>query len=192
MAHGFARQSGLSVKLFVCALVVLAASAFSAAFADKRKVAYGTASDIALAKSLWQALVANGLVGPDRIQIMPYVGEKPHGLIQQVYSRNIRVGDRTARVVVKVNHRAKKLTPLKAYNAPNKHLTGYTVMFANKPGYDPENLDWFWVAYTPSGNIAKGPGGVPIAGRVGKRSDVGCIGCHRVKGGKDLEALTAR
>lgn len=47
-----------------------------------------------------------------------------------------------------------------------------------RPGYDPDNLDWFWARYNPDGSIAENPMGVALAGRVAKGMEDGCIACH--------------
>ena len=47
-----------------------------------------------------------------------------------------------------------------------------------RPGYDPENQDWFWVKYLPDGALDKNPAGMSLAGRVAKGADQGCIACH--------------
>ena len=59
-------------------------------------------------------------------------------------------------------------------------------------GYDPENKDWFWAKYLPSGELDKNPNGMQLAGRVAKGAEVGCIACHTAAGGEDLETLTSK
>jgi cytochrome c553 len=46
-------------------------------------------------------------------------------------------------------------------------VTGVTAMTKMEPGYDPENGDWFYGVYDPSGTVPK---------RQGKLA--ACIGCH--------------
>ncbi|KPP84625.1 MAG: hypothetical protein HLUCCO07_05865 [Rhodobacteraceae bacterium HLUCCO07] len=58
------------------------------------------------------------------------------------------------------------------------HHAAHTVMFRREAGYDPDNADWFWVKYLPDGSLDKNPSGTPLAGRVGKGMDEGCIACH--------------
>ncbi len=160
--------------------------------AEQRKVAYGLKSDIALAEKLWTALRKRGVVGRDRINVHAFSGKPPHGTIQQVYATTVRIGDHRGRIIVKANHTKKGATVRKVYDEPNKYLSSYTVMFANAPGYDPDNNNWFWARYWTNGKITRTPEGVAVAGRIGKIAKVGCIGCHRKLGGKDLEALTSR
>lgn len=157
---------------------------------DKPRVAYGKQQDVVLATKLWRVLVARGLAGPDRINVHAFEGTQPHGAIQQIYKATVKVGDHSGTAIVKANHRSDEATVMSVYQTPNKYLAGYTVMFANRPGYDPANKNWFWVKYEPDGVISRSAKGIAIAGRVGKIAKVGCIGCHRVMGGDDLETLT--
>ena len=180
----------------VCALGTLAllGSICSVAQAQsaKPKFAYGKKSDRQLAKELWKALRSNRMVGRERINVHAFEGKRPHGAVQQIYTATIKVKGRQGRAIVKANHTKKGVTVQNVYDSPNKYLSGYTVMFANKPGYDPENNDWFWVHYRTDGRVNQAANGLAVAGRVGKLSDYGCISCHRKIGGDDLEALTSK
>ncbi len=53
-------------------------------------------------------------------------------------------------------------------------------------GYDPEDKDWFWVKFDPSGGVMKNPKGMSLAGRVAKGMNKGCIACHGNAGGEDF------
>ena len=159
---------------------------------EKPKFAYGTKSDKALASKLWRSLRKNRMVGRKRINVHAFKGKQPHGAVQQIYSATIKVNGRLGRAIVKANHRKKGASVQTVYDAPNKFLSGYTVMFANKKGYDPDSNDWFWVHYQPSGKVNRAANGLAVAGRVGKFSDFGCIACHKKIGGKDFEALTSK
>jgi len=154
------------------------------------KMPFGTKTDVAFAKQLWAALKSYRLVGPDRINVEPFEGNEPHGAIQQVLSRPLKVGKRTGKVIVKVNHGGKDVDVDEVYQNPNKHIGAYTVMYKKPAGYDPENQDWFWVKYSPKGEIMKNPKGMMLAGRVAKGMAKGCIACHSKTGGADLEVLT--
>jgi hypothetical protein len=46
-------------------------------------------------------------------------------------------------------------------------VTGLTVMAKMEPGYDPDNGDWYYGVYDPTGTIAKKQGKLDM-----------CIGCH--------------
>ncbi|MEL6298738.1 MAG: hypothetical protein AAFQ45_09225 [Pseudomonadota bacterium] len=176
--------AGLAISLGVAAVLV----AGSPSRADKRP-AWGTADDVAFAKTLWPKLVAARLVGPDRLMPFPQKGEAPHGVVQQILAGTVDLDGAKARVVVKANHRGDGLTPGAVYRDPNAKVTGYAVMAKRKAGYAPKHADWFWAVFETDGAVrvfnAK-----PIAGRVDTGKSNGCIGCHVKKGGRDLETLT--
>ena len=173
-------------------LRVCSISSTAQAQTTRPKVAYGKKSDQLLAKELWKALLSNRMVGRERINVHAFEGKRPHGAVQQIYKATIKVKGRQGRAIVKANHTKKGVTVQNVYDRPIKYLPGYTVMFANKPGYDPENNDWFWVHYRTNGRVSRAANGLAVAGRVGKHSDYGCISCHRKVGGEDLEALTSK
>ena len=164
---------------------------FAASAEQQNKSVYGGKEDVELAIRLWRQLKQQKLVGKDRINVHAFKGKRPHGPIQQVYASIVTVNGHRGRAVVKANHKGKDLLIGDVYDDPNRYLADYTVMFVNEKGYDPENGDWFWVIYKPDGRIGRSATGVPVAGRVGKDENFGCIGCHRAVGGEDLEALTS-
>jgi hypothetical protein len=178
--------------LCLLAAVLACASPESAVAKTRAKVAYGLESDIKLAEQLWKALEAARVIGPGRINVHAYKGERPHGAIQQLDATTVEVGDHRGRVIVKANHTKDGATVPNVYDNPNKYLSSYTVMFTNRAGYDPDNRDWFWVRYWADGKITRTDDGTAVAGRIGKIAKIGCIGCHRKVGGEDLEAFTAR
>ncbi|MCB1809044.1 MAG: hypothetical protein KDJ99_28985, partial [Candidatus Competibacteraceae bacterium] len=56
-----------------------------------------------------------------------------------------------------------------------------------RPGYDPDNNDWFWARYLPDGSLDKNAEGIALAGRVAKADPPGgCIACHTAAPGGDL------
>lgn len=170
--------------------VIVLAAGQTVVAQDKMKsmpMAFGGSSDVAFAKQLWSSMRNYRLVGEKRINVQPFEGNEPHGAIQQVLEREIKVGKRSGRVIVKVNHMAKDVKSV--YAEPNKFIGAYTVMFKKPAGYDPENQDWFWAKYKPDGEIDINPMGMKLAGRVAKGMDQGCIACHRAIGGDDLEIL---
>ena len=191
---GFSRHATWAAVIVLGSLTMISSSgvlAQSPTEKELQKLGYGFSSDVNLAKKLWRSMRKNRLVGEKRINVHAFEGKEPHGAIQQSYAVDIVVNKRRARVIVKANHIGKDITEQDVYDEPNRYLKDYTVMFRHKTGYDPENNDWFWVKYSPDGTIDKGPTGVAIAGRVGKKTKIGCIGCHRVFGGEDLEVLTS-
>ncbi len=77
------------------------------------------------------------------------------------------------------------------YAADSKTLLSITVMYrtrgANGQPWDPENRDWYYVKYTPTGQVAFSPpemGSKRLAGRVQS-----CIDCHSGAGAKDFVFL---
>ena len=177
-------------KTIVSATAVAATALVQAA--DRNTPYFGGDADVAFAKSLWQSMAADQLIGANAINVYPFKGNQPHGAIQQVTDSTIDVNGRMGRVIVKRNHGGEGADVKSVYSAPEKHLRAVTVMFKREAGYDAENLDWFWVKYTPTGEIDKNRKGALLAGRVGKGGSAGCIACHKALGGKDLETLTSR
>ncbi len=174
---------------FGAAGLILVAGAVTVQSQGEKDMPFGGKEDVAFAKQLWSALEAGKLAGPNRINVEPFVGNEPHGAIQQVLSTDVTVDKRSAKVIVKVNHGGESATIDTVYANPNKYIGAYTVMFKKPAGYDPENKNWFWAKYTANGEIMKNPKGMWLAGRVAKGTDEGCIACHTVVGGDDLEAL---
>ena len=77
------------------------------------------------------------------------------------------------------------------YAADSKTLLAITVMYrtrgANGQPWDPENRDWYYVKFTPTGQVASSPpemGSKRLAGRVQS-----CIDCHSGAGAKDFVFL---
>ena len=66
---------------------------------------------------------------------------------------------------------------------PTDNLVSITVMFQRERGYDAANQDWFWVAYSPAGEVGMMED-APLAGRVGM-----CIGCDTNAEGGDYVFL---
>ena len=169
--------------------LILVAGVVTVRSQGEKGMPFGGKEDVSFAKQLWSALEAVKLAGPNRINVEPFVGNEPHGAIQQVLSTDVTVDKRSAKVIVKVNHGGEGATIDTVYANPNKYLKAYTVMFKKPAGYDPDNKNWFWAKYTSNGEIMKNPKGMLLAGRVAKGTDEGCIACHKVVGGDDLEAL---
>jgi len=152
---------------------------------------FGGEEDVAFAEELWSTLEAARFVGANRINTTAFEGNEPHGAIQQVLAGNVEVTGRSGRAVVKLNHMGEGADTESVYNDPDKFMMAYTVMFKREAGYDPENKDWFWARYDPSGALMAGGEGMPkMAGRVAKGMEEGCIACHTATGGADLEVLT--
>jgi hypothetical protein len=153
--------------------------------ADKSKTSSGTAVDNEYAAKVWQYMVKNKLIGDGRIRSYPFVGNRPHGSIQEVISTEAEIEGQKGKLIVKHNYGAKeKLTPHKVYsdNQANNYVA-LTIMFQREKGYDTTNHDWFWAEYNPDGSIINYQG-VDLSGRSPM-----CLGCHTPLGGKDREVL---
>lgn len=154
---------------------------------------FGGEDDTAYAAKLWEAMEAASLVGDNSIKVKPFEGSEPHGTIQEVLATTASIDGHTGRLLVKRNHGGKDgLTVEEVYANPTEFLAAVTIMFKREEGYDPENQNWFWAKYSPTGQLDKNPNGIELAGRVAKGMDAGCIACHTAAGGEDLETLTSR
>lgn len=98
-----------------------------------------------------------------------YPGKSPHGAYLKLYANSIAL--KAAReghpmpygaILVKENYDEDKTT-----------LMAITPMYKVK-GYNPEGGDWFWVKYSPNGEVQ-------AEGKVKS-----CIDCHRVKQSEDF------
>ena len=174
----------LVMTLLPLVLVMMLSMAVQAApFGDKKDVAY--------AKSLWNALERAHLVGDGAIQTVPYAGQPPHGMVLQTLESTLTVhnnqagprGD-TGVVIVKRNFGGEGITTEVVANNPDQHLMAVTVMF-KRPGYDPDNQNWFWAKLKPDGEIHVNPKNMKLVGRVAKGMDQGCIACHKAAQGGD-------
>lgn len=147
---------------------------------------FGTANDVAFGDSLWKTLLEARLVGSNTFRPMPYETEPPHGNIVETMDGMLNVKGREGIVIVKKNFGERGKTTLEdVANNPGKFITSVTVMFKREKGYDPDNKDWFWAKYQPSGQLMKNPKGMALAGRVAKGSDKACIACHAGAPGDD-------
>jgi len=139
---------------------------------------FGGMDDVAYAHDLWNKMQKMGFNTKDSNL---YVGSPPHGIVREVLEGKI---DNNL-VIVKRNYRGKGLTPGQVAIDRAKYIASITVM-AKRPGYDPEDKDWFWVKYKPNGEIMKNPKGMKLAGKVAKGMPVGCISCHAAAPGGDF------
>jgi len=146
----------------------------------------GTEADVAYAGLLWDVMQQADLAGDGAIQALPYPGESPHGAMLQTFYTTGTVEGRSGALVVKRNYGPAGVTASEVLEAPGEHLGSITVMFRRAEGYDPENRNWFYAKYGADGTLDQSPGGAPLAGRVGKGADSGCIPCHAGAGGDDF------
>ena len=151
-----------------------------------RRAPFGGPDDTGYAATLWQALVNSNLAGPGALESRPYPGQHPHGAVLQTLYTTLTVDGQTNDVIVKRNYGGEGVSEQMVSNDPDKFLGAVTVMF-KRPGYDPDNADWFWAKYLPDGSLDKNPKGMQLAGRVAKvNPPAGCIGCHSAAPGGDM------
>jgi len=151
---------------------------------------FGNPADVSDAANVWAAMTKIGLAGPGAIQSFPYAGTAPHGMMLQTYYANATIDGHTGTLIVKNNYGPKDVTADQVTMAPAKHLGAITVMFRREKGYDADNQDWFWAKFLPDGSLDKAGNGLPLAGRVAKGADKGCIACHSGAGGDDYVFTT--
>jgi hypothetical protein len=138
---------------------------------------FGSADDTDRASELWQTITATDdytlwgtFEGAEGIQ--PDTSEV-HGDFRQLFINTKAAEDPLAlgagSILVKENR--------VGASADATQLDSLTVM-SKIEGYDTDTADWFWAKFDPQGNLSKSPGGIPLAGRIGKGTTGGCIGCH--------------
>ncbi len=125
------------------------------------------------------------LVGKQATFSTPYKGTHPRGAILDTIDSEAWVNGHKDKVIIKRNYGGKGITKQAVANNPNQYLKAVTVMYKRK-GYDAATKDWFWVKYSPTGNILKNPKGMALAGMVGKGGTKGCIACHKAAPGGDF------
>ncbi len=96
----------------------------------------------------------------------------------------VTVAGTTSVVIVKNNYGGTGVSKKSVTDNPSKYLAAITVMFKRK-GYDADNADWFWVKYSPKGDVLKKPRGIEVAAKVAKGAPKGCIACHTAAPGGD-------
>jgi len=143
---------------------------------------FGGEDDVAYADSLWD--VMEGYTGwESQTEVMD--GGSPHGALVRIYTNTLQILGVEVYVIVKDNYGGEDATIETVSAAPADYLVAVTVMAQREPGYDPENGDWYWAKYFPAGSLDVNPAGVPLAGRVAKGADTGCIACHASAEGGD-------
>ncbi|EPC03295.1 hypothetical protein L861_17280 [Litchfieldella anticariensis FP35 = DSM 16096] len=164
----------------------LAIGLMTTSFTALAEPPFGDEADVAFAKALWGTLQEHGLVGENRTMSAPYAGRHPHGAFLDTMDRQeFSVEDATGPVIVKRNYGGEDLSKEAVWNDPDQYLGAVTVMF-KREGYDPDNHDWFWAKYLPDGSLDTNPEGRPLAGRVAKGMEQGCIACHATAPGDDM------
>lgn len=168
-------------KAFIAAVLLsLAVNASAADFGDPENVNY--------ARELWSTMIDAGYAGPGGLMSRPYTGQHPHGAILDTISGQIAMQGKLHQIIVKRNYGGEGVSISNVANDPEKYLKAVTVML-KRPGYDPENNDWFWAKYLPDGSLDKNPAGMQLAGKVAKGKPKGCIACHSAAPGGDMMFL---
>jgi len=149
---------------------------------EKAAPPFGGKEDVAFASKLWEAMK-----GYDTWPLKSdfYAGGAPHGKVLRMYYNVVHVGEAHYHVIIKDNFGGEGVKPEIVAKSPAKYLAAVTVMVQRKPGYDPENNDWFWAKFNPDGSVAPNDKGMALAGRVAKGMPKGCIACHSEAEGKD-------
>jgi len=149
----------------------------------------GSSTDQKDAANLWTVLKQNDLVGNNMVRSRIYPGTPPHGKILETLHKEITVDGHTGIAIIKRNYRGSDVSVASVKSHPEKYLKAVTVMFKREAGYDPEDKDWFWAKYKPDGSLhSKEKMGmdIPLAGRIAKGKDEGCISCHKGAPGGDF------
>lgn len=146
---------------------------------------FGSEDAVAYADQLWQALAEASLVGDDPIRTMPYEGTEPHGAILEYLEQDLTIDGHEGLAIVKKNYRGEQLSRDQVLSNPGEHLESITVMYRREQGYDPDHQNWFWTKHNPDGSLQTNEQGMPLAGRVAKGMEMGCIACHSAAPGGD-------
>ena len=142
------------------------------------KPPFGNHADVAFAKEMWEKLHAKGY---DALHANLYVGGPPHGKVREVIEGIID----GQLVIAKTNYGGGGVSIEAVKKDPNAFLKAVTIM-VKRPGYDPDDKDWFWAKYKPDGSIFTNDKGMKLVGKVAKGMPVGCISCHASASGSDF------
>ncbi len=143
---------------------------------------FGGAEDVAYAEAVWAAMDG---YRDWKLHTDVYKGQSPHGSYLRLFSTFITVDGGTHPIIVKENYGGQGVSAEAATADPDQWLKAVTIMLQREDGYDSDNDNWFWVKFSPSGEILKNPKDMLLAGRVAKGMPKGCIACHTQAGGGD-------
>ncbi len=146
---------------------------------------FGGDADVKYANDLWTSMVNESYVGDGAIKSRPYTGQHPHGAILDTIEGPININGKLHNIIIKRNYGGPGVSKDAVANNPAKWLKAVTVML-KRPGYDPDNKDWFWVKFKASGEVDSNPKGMKLAGMVAKGKPQGCIACHTAAPGGDM------
>ena len=146
---------------------------------------FGGEADVEYAKDLWTSMINASYAGQDSIMSQPYTGQHPHGAILDTIQGPINIDGKLHHIIIKRNYGGPGVSKESVAKDPEKYLKAVTVML-KRPGYDPDDKDWFWVKYLPDGSLDKNPAGMMLAGMIAKGKPAGCIACHTAAPGGDM------
>ena len=176
-------------KLVAGGLVALGIAASPVA-AAAQSAPFGTPEDTEYARLLWEVMESSRLAGRGALMSTPYDGAPPHGMMLETFYTTATIDGYTGNLIIKRNYGPEGVEAEAILAAPEEHLGSITVMFQREEGYDPDNMNWFWVKYLPDGTLDKNPKGMALAGRVAKGAEKGCIACHSLAPGGDMVYTT--
>ncbi|MFQ5437966.1 MAG: cytochrome P460 family protein [Paracoccaceae bacterium] len=151
---------------------------------------FGSEHDVGYAGQIWKAMEGQRLAGPHAMHSALYEGTDPHGMMLETFYTSATIDGHTGDLIVKRNYGPAGVAKEEVAMHPEKHLGAVTVMFRREAGFDAENQNWFWVKFLPDGSVDKNPKGMPLAGKVAKGMEVGCIACHANADGDDYVFTT--
>lgn len=143
---------------------------------------FGGEEDVAYAAKVWQEMEG---YQDWKLHTDVYKGQSPHGAYLRLFSTFITVDGETHPIIVKENFGGRGVTAEAVTENPDEWLKAVTIMLQREDGYDADNDNWFWVKFSPAGEVLKNPMDMKLAGRVAKGMPKGCIACHSQAGGDD-------
>ncbi len=164
---------------FMQLLIILVAAVFvltGCSKKGKQEAEEKANEDVQYATDLWEQIKDyNNWTQPEGFKGWQE-GKSPHGSVLQYYINDTAVEDLTAdgAVIVKEN-----------YSKESKDAIMSVTVMEKREGYDPETKDWFYVKYSPKGEVMKNPAGKDLAGLIGKGGTKGCVPCHSAADGND-------
>lgn len=187
---------GSLMRVFA-SFAVGAALLLTASAGVAQQAPFGGGDDVAFARSLWTAMADARMVGANSLAATTYQGGT--GLHTETLislQGRVTVNGNDGFAIVKKNFVAgdQAATEEQVFADPDKYLRVLTVMYQRERGFDSDNQDWFWVVYTPDGNVRVNPLGMNMAGRIvggGAMPDApfNCVACHQGAPGNDYVFL---
>ena len=135
----------------------------------------GQPDDLAMAEALWDEIEQHQMTWRQPAAKGGWVtGAAPHGGVQQFY-QNGTDPNAEGYIVIKRN-----------YGDEDEGALGALTVMQKVPGFDSEVGDWFYAKYLPDGTLDVNADGLALAGRPGKGTASGCVGCHTGAPGDDF------